>query len=99
MVDPTQTVQLDVSQFIAALRDIAFVVGLSVMGWKARTVAQPVYNFFTRADKHMDRVEIGLSNMEKGMQILLENHMTHVQNSLEILAKDKQNGETTDRMV
>lgn len=95
MIEQTQTIQLDVSQFIAALRDLSFVVGLSVLGWKARTWLQPAYDFFNRAEKHMDRVETGLSNMENGMSILLENHMTHVQNSLEILAKEKRNGETT----
>jgi hypothetical protein len=96
MLEQTQTVTLTITEYIAALRDTAFVVGLSILGWKARAWIQPVIDFFkqvkifiARANEHMNRVENGMSAMENGMNILLDNHMKHVQASLEKLAKDR----------
>jgi len=79
---------MTVGEVIATARDASFVIGLSVLGWKARDLIQPVYDFFTHANDHMSKVETGMETMSAGMTLLLNNHMAHVQSSLETLTQD-----------
>ncbi len=79
MYDPTT---LTVGAVISAIRDIGFIAGLVVFGWKVRDWVQPLVKFFERADKHMDI-------MESGMNALLTNHLKHIETDLRTLTGRK----------
>jgi hypothetical protein len=75
MIVEPQTVTLTISELFAILRDMVFVVGFAISGWKLRSWIQPGIDFFKRATTHMDVMELG---MEK----LLENHLPHIESAL-----------------
>ena len=95
MIEQTQTITVSITEYIAALRDIAFVSGLFILGWKGRAWIQPAFEFFERANKHMDLVEENIISMNKGMNLLLDNHLAHMQKSLDQLVREKVNDEIT----
>jgi hypothetical protein len=63
---------ISIGEALSSLRDLIFIIGLSFLGWRARSYMQPVFDFFKRANHHMDIVETG-------MNTLLTNHMHHLQ--------------------
>jgi len=75
MINPNMTV----GEAISSVRDLAFIVGTLTFGWKARDWFQPVFDFFKRANHHMDF-------MESSVNVLLTNHMAHIQADLEVIA-------------
>ena len=84
MFDPASTVTL--GQVISNLKDGAFVVGIVVLGWKARGLVQPAIDFFNRAVKHMDVMEQGVGSLQIGMNTLLSNHLSHIEEDLRVLS-------------
>jgi hypothetical protein len=81
-------------QIISTLRDAGFFVGILVVGWNARSLFQPVKDFFQRASKHMDNVEAGMVSIQGDMKILLNNHLSHIEADMKHIA-----GRTTDHVV
>jgi hypothetical protein len=79
MFDPTQ---LTLGQVSSALRDFAVVGFLLTVAWKSRGGYEFVKKFFERLTTHMDV-------MEKGMDTLLTNHLTHIENDLKSLSDRK----------
>lgn len=77
MLDPQAPVSI--GQLVSTLKDGAFLVGICVAGWKARSIIQPGIEFFKRCNAHMD-------TMEHGMKVILENHLSHMENDLRSLA-------------
>ena len=77
---------MTVGELFSTLRDAGFFVGLCVVGWKARGLIQPLINFFERAQKHMDVVEVGVGNLQTGMNTLLTNHLSHIEQDLKTLS-------------
>ena len=73
---------LTVPEFISELRDGLFIVGMMVFGWKARSWFQPIKEFFSRVNHHMDVVE-------HGMKVILENHLTHIEADLKTISGRK----------
>lgn len=67
-------------QLSSTLKDLSIVGIVLVGGWKARGIFESVSDFFDRAVKHMDA-------MEKGMNTLLTNHITHIEKSVEKIAR------------
>lgn len=67
------------AQLISELRDAAFIIGISVVGWKARSIVQPIIDFFKRVTRHMDV-------MEQGMTTILNNHLYHMEADLRVIA-------------
>lgn len=74
--------QLTLGQVSSALRDFTIVGVLLTASWKARGGYEFVKNFFQRLTTHMDV-------MERGMQTLLNNHLTHIENDLKTLSGRK----------
>jgi hypothetical protein len=93
MFNPNTTTIADA---LSSITDISLVIGIVIVGWKARSWFQPVLEFFNdtksfvaRANQHMETVEDGLSTMEEGMQILLGNHLRHIQADLKTISGRK----------
>ena len=82
----SQTITVSVEQFIAAWRDGAIIIGICFFGWKARSWAQPVIEFFTRANSFMVTTQHGMGELQTGMKTLLDNHLTHIESDLKTLA-------------
>lgn len=80
---------LTVAQMIGELRDGAFILGLGLVGWKARSWFQPVVEFSKRLVNHMDTMEDGMADMRGDMKILLNNHVAHMERDLKTLSGRK----------
>jgi hypothetical protein len=74
--------QLPLGEVISSLRDVIFILGVLTIGWKIRAWLQPVIEFFKRANEFFDRSEAHIDKVESGMQVLLNNHLSHIQSDL-----------------
>lgn len=74
--------QMQVGELISSVRDMVFVLGVPYLGWKARAWVQPGIDFFKRANKFFDLGETHMQKVEVGMQVLLNNHLSHIQSDL-----------------
>ena len=74
--------QMNVGELISSLRDLIFILGMLTVGWKVRAWVQPVIDFFHRANEFFDRSEVHIQRVESGMQMLLNNHLSHIQSDL-----------------
>jgi hypothetical protein len=79
-----------VSELISTLKDAGFLIGFCIAGWKARAVIQPLIAFFDRAQKHMDTMEAGISGLQTGVNTLLTNHLSHMEQDLKTLSGRKE---------
>lgn len=70
---------MSLADAISAARDVFFMVGMTAFGWKVRSWAEPLFDLCKRVNEHMDKVE-------KMMDVLLNNHIAHIQDSLQTLA-------------
>jgi hypothetical protein len=82
---------MTVAELVSTLRDAGFFIGLCVVGWKARGLIQPLVDFFTRAQKHMDVMEAAATSLQTGMTTLLSNHLSHIESDLRTLSGRKDN--------
>jgi hypothetical protein len=92
MFDPAGTVTL--GQIISSLKDLGFIVGTCILGWKARSLVQPAIDFFKRAQTHMETMENGVGALQTGMNTLLNNHLSHMESDLKLLS-----GRHTDHVI
>ena len=74
--------QMSVGELLSSLRDITLILSMLTIGWKARAWIQPGIDFFKRANKFFDLGEAHIQRVESGMQILLNNHLSHIQSDL-----------------
>jgi hypothetical protein len=74
--------QMSVGEFISSIRDIIFIFGTLTVGWKVRSWVQPVFDFFKRTNEFFDLSEAHIKRVESGMQVLLNNHLSHIQSDL-----------------
>jgi hypothetical protein len=74
--------EMNVGELISNLRDITITVATLTIGWKARSWIQPIVEFFKRANEFFDRSEAHIQKVESGMQVLLNNHLSHIQSDL-----------------
>ena len=79
MFDPAQ---LTLGQVSGTLRDLTVVGTLLMIAWKSRGLYDSAKAFFIRLTTHMDV-------MEKGMEVLLTNHMTHIEQYMKNLSEPK----------
>lgn len=79
-MDPNSSVT--VGQVVSVLRDLGFLIGIPYLGWKARALFEPVRDFFIRANDFMDSTDHKLN-------LLLTNHLPHLQAELERISKHK----------
>jgi len=84
MVDPSSTVTI--GQVVSTLKDLGFIVGTCVVGWKARALVQPAIDFFNRAVSHMDKMESSVTSLQSGMSTLLNNHLSHIEADLKTIS-------------
>lgn len=66
---------MTVGEALSSLRDILFVIGMAIFGFKVRSWIQPAISFFERANDFME-------SMQKDMQTLLTNHLSHIEHDL-----------------
>ena len=79
MFDPAQ---LTLGQVSGTLRDFTVVGLLLTLAWKSRGVYELVRGFFKRVTTHMDV-------MENGMNVLLTNHLSHIEEDLKVISGRK----------
>jgi hypothetical protein len=77
MLDPSA---LTLGQVSSTLRDFTVVGLLLTIAWKSRGVYESAKAFFERLTTHMD-------TMEENMNILLTNHLTHIEKDLKTMAR------------
>lgn len=92
MIDPNAT--LTVGQAFSMLKDAAFFIGIPLVGWKARGLFQPLLDFFKDAKLFMTEIREHMSTMDSNMEILLNNHLIHIESDLKQLSGRK--GDVTD---
>lgn len=90
MVD-AQSATVSVGQIVAVLRDGAFIGGMCIFGWKARSWFQPIFDFFKRANDFMTSMEEKTDRIDTGMQTLLTNHLSHIELDLKTMSGRKTN--------
>jgi hypothetical protein len=71
--------QITLEQVFSWGRDIAVAGTVITVGWRLRGVWEVIQRFLERITMHMTIVE-------SGMKALLDNHMTHMQETLEKIA-------------
>ena len=76
MFDPGS---LTLGQLSSSLKDFSIVGFLIGVAWKARGFYELASGFFNRITKHMDA-------MEHGMNTLLTNHITHMEEDLRLMS-------------
>jgi len=74
--------QMQVGELISTIRDAVFILGVPYLGWRARAWVQPGIDFFKRANKFFELGETHMQKVEAGMQVLLNNHLSHIQSDL-----------------
>lgn len=74
--------QMTLGELLSNLRDITVILGTLTIGWKLRSWLQPLYDFFKRANKFFELSESHIQRVESGMQVLLNNHLSHIQSDL-----------------
>lgn len=82
MVDLTSTFSVS----LAELRDLALIVTICFSGWKARGTVQPIIEFFKKANNHMTVMEQGMTALTSDMNILLTNHLRHIEGDLRTIS-------------
>ena len=68
-------VDLTIGQAIAVARDISFVAGVLITGFKVRGWFQPMVTFFQDAKEFMKVSKEHQAEMATGMKTLLNNHI------------------------
>lgn len=96
MFDPS-TVTL--GQLSSTLRDFTIVGILAGGAWKARGVFESGKNFFNRLIKFMDTMEADSIAIKEGVQLILSNHLTHIEQDLKTLAGRKEDVVDVDSEV
>lgn len=66
------------SELSSAVRDFGIVGTLVVIGWKGRSWVQPAFDLFKKASTFFDRAETHMVTMEGQMNLLLNNHLSHL---------------------
>jgi hypothetical protein len=79
MFDPSA---LTLGQVSSVLRDFTVVGVLLTIAWKSRGVYEAAKSFFKRLTTHMDV-------MERGMDTLLTNHLSHIEKSLKQMTRQQ----------
>ena len=74
--------QLTLGQVSGTLRDFTVVGVLLTIAWKSRGVWEHIKSFFKRLTTHMDV-------MENGMNVLLSNHLSHIEEDLRVISGRK----------
>jgi len=83
MLDPTK---ITVGQVISGLKDIGFLFGLLVVGWKFRTALEPMIAVIKRLPNHLDRVEDFMFKTNNNFDVLMTNHIKHMEADLKTLS-------------
>lgn len=78
----TPLTQMTVGELLSSLRDITLIFSMLTVGWKVRAWVQPGIDFFKRANKFFDLGEAHIQRVEAGMNVLLNNHLHHIQSDL-----------------
>jgi len=76
MFDPAS---ITLGQVSSSLRDFTVVGVLLMVAWESRGAYEAAKNFLGRLTTHMDV-------MEKGMNTLLTNHLSHIESDLRTMA-------------
>jgi len=82
--------QINIGQIISYARDLSIAATVIAVGWKilraisgiawkARGIWEEIQTFIHRITQHME-------TMENGMKVVLENHLTHIEDHLANLA-------------
>lgn len=74
--------QMTVGELISSIRDLTVILGTLTIGWKVRSWVQPLVDFFKRANTFFDMGEKHIQRVEAGMNVLLNNHLHHIQADL-----------------
>jgi hypothetical protein len=78
----TPLTQMTVGEALSSIRDIALICGMVIAGWKARSWIQPFLDTVKKANKFFDAGEKHMQIVESGMQMLLNNHLHHIESDL-----------------
>lgn len=65
-------------EIASAIKDLGFLAGFAVAGWKLRDFIQPGLDFFKKTNIFFERSEKHYSTMESQMEVLLGNHLSHL---------------------
>ena len=84
MFDPAQ---LTLGQVSSVLRDFTVVGVLLTVAWKSRGVYEKARGFFERLTNHMDSTEKDMQTLLGSMDVLVSNHLTHIERDLKIMAR------------
>lgn len=82
--------KMSVGEAITTAKDAGFLIGMVLsavlFGWKGRNLVQPIYDFFENASTFMKESKLHQQTMEHQMNLLLTNHLQHIEADLKSLS-------------
>ena len=75
--------EVTLQQAVAVARDVSFVAGVLITGFKVRGWLQPTLQFFSDARKFMTDMDASVKKIDSSVNLLLTNHLMHVDEKLD----------------
>ena len=88
--------QLTLQEVIALIRDICFVGALLFGVFKLGLWLKPAIDFFSEAKVFMGEVRQHMASVESNLNLLLTNHLPHLQQEIEKLSRLSERSEKRD---
>lgn len=93
MLSPSQ---VTIGELSSAVKDYGIFITVVVVGWKARAIVQPCIDFVKKVSEFIDKVDTRFEradkfmvNMDANMDLLLNNHLSHLKNPAEPAKKSE----------
>jgi hypothetical protein len=77
---------MTVPTLLSGMRDIILIVSTLGIGWKIRAWVQPGIDFFIGIKEHLVKSSRHMETMEYQMNLLLTNHLAHIEADLKSLS-------------
>lgn len=88
--------QVTIGELSSAVKDYGIFITVVVVGWKARSVVQPCIDFVKKVSEFIDKVDARFEradkfmvSMDTNMDLLLNNHLSHLKNPAEPAKKSE----------
>lgn len=74
--------QLSVGEVVSTFRDVLTILGIVVVGWKARDIFQDAKEFFADIKEFIKDSRSFMDRMDKVANVAVNNHLRHIEESV-----------------